>query len=701
LALNDQRILAQQKELEDLQKTEDEVKAVWSKAGKMAGAPNFNINTDTRFEQMNVSGPATNGSPAQSNATKLEQEFWVGMWTDLGGLGVFSTGFGGFAPYSNASDVPPGSTGASAAPASLYAGSPSLTLNAWGDLGKWDTTFAVEAYQADADLGDFSRGVQPTALHRFEHPFDIKEFSTDKDAKNWDDFMNSIGFVGTASMNAGNVQSTVDRVFDGMYVVGHDLPGNMRVHLLVGRLGETPSQTQRWEEGGKIDLPINNVISTSFTTEWVNDQFGSTQPPQVDLKDYTAELGLNLKPVFFDIQAAFSDFGTGHYQDASGVYTNPLPIEAGAGQASLAYYPFTLYGFAISDNYADFQSKVMMAGVHFNQYGMAYNPNDVMDAYGAIGEVDNLVSDRYGWRLNLGWDGRKQKWMKDWPDFLDTFVVNLDVAQKMEYVAEQAPAVGNNATGYYVIEPFQELSFYYPDDEGIYGLNLWGGYANACYPLRQDYTNNIEAIRNDGDTSNADTRYYFRLTSERLPLIYPQYDPATGQIVTVNGRNQYVYLDNLKTYNYITLTLKMKMDKWFDLPAPLDGSIYMTDNQVSGLSSNPALANVPTNIPGQTINLQNIPNMFEQRVFDGCMMVNILKNVDLSGDIGVENWKSDYSYPIVDYHTNAYGLGLAWDIPYGGGKLDFRYKHIDFTDSAVPNNGYSGDQYYARWYFLF
>ncbi|HEV2354766.1 MAG TPA: hypothetical protein VGR89_11010, partial [Puia sp.] len=320
------------------------------------------------------------------------------------------------------------------------------------------------------------------------------------------------------------------------------------------------------------------------------------------------------------------------------------------------------------------------------------------------GEVDNLVSDRYGWRLNLGWNGRQQDWMKGWPGFLDTFIVNLDVAQKMEYTAETASPPGNSADNYYVIEPFNEITFYYPDDEGLWGGNLWGGYANPAWPLRANYSNNIDAIRNDGDAANNNydiERYQFRISSERIPLIYPMYNPATGQIVTSGGMNQYVNLDNLKTYNYLALTLKMKMDKWIGLPTPLDGSFYMADNEVSGISSNPALANVPTNTPGQTVNLQNIPNLFEQRVFDWAVMVNVVKNVDLSGDIGLETWKSNYSWPMVDTRTNAYGIGLAWDIPWGGGKMEFRYKHIDYTDTYVPANDYSGDQYFSRMWFLF
>lgn len=709
MSLYDQRIDAEQKELDGLRKIQDEVVAVKNKANKNAGAPNFNTNTDTRFEQMNVSGPVSGAGPLLNNVSKLQQTIWVGMWTDMGGVGAFSTGFGAFIPFSNASDSPAGSTGALASPASVYVGSPSLELNVYGDLGKWETTFAVEAYQPDTTLGDFTRGVAPYSLKRFEDPFDIKAFSTDKDAKNWDDYMNSVGFVSTASLNAGNVQSTSDRVFDGMYMVGHDLPGlgDTRVHLLVGRMGTSPTQTQRWEEAAKVDMPWSQTIKTSLSTQWVNEEFGNNQVPQLDMQDYAADIALNLKPVFFDIEGGFSHLYTGEFVtnlSTGALDPNPQPMEAGAGQASLGFYPFTVYGFAISDNYANFQSKVLMAGVHFEQYGVSdlstKAPNAFNDAYGAIGEVDNLVSDRYGWRVNLGWDGRKQDFMKSWPKFLDSFIINFDVAQKTEFTAEQAGPVGNNTTGYYTLEPFDEISFYYPDDEGVWGLNLWGGYSSPDYPLRQAYANNVEAIRNDGDTTLYQPRYQFRLTSERLPLIYPQYNPGTGAMVT-SGADHFVNLDHLKTYNYLALTLKMKMNEWIGLSTPLDGSFFMADNEVSGVSSNPALANVPTSTPGTTVNLQNIPNLFEQWVFDWALMINVVKNVDLSGDVGMETWKSAYTYPNVDYRTNAYGLGLAWDIPWCGGKMEFRYKHIDFSDAFVPNNDYSGDQYYSRMWFLF
>ena len=233
--------------------------------------------------------------------------------------------------------------------------------------------------------------------------------------------------------------------------------------------------------------------------------------PALNLRDYEAEVKFDLKPVVIDLDGGFSDFATG-VDTLNPLVTaaNPEVLEAGAFQGSLAFYPFTVYGFAISDEYADFQSRATMSGLNFARYGLYFSPSDYNDAYGAVGEVDNLQSDRYGWRANLGWSGRQQDWMKSWPSFLDTFVVNLDVSQKTEYASE----VNNEGvtSGYNEVEPTQLLSFYYPDDEGLWGLNFWGNYSPNVNPVRQDYINNIESIRNDGDVLNDAVRYQFRMT---------------------------------------------------------------------------------------------------------------------------------------------------------------------------------------------
>ncbi len=728
LAQEDERLKDRQAELESLKKVQDDVDSVWKKANKSVGIPNFNTNTNVRFENLNLTGIA------QESATKILQEAWVGMYTDMGGLGTVSTGFGMILPFDNFSGKYQ-VAGVGTAPASIYLGNPSATFHLYGGLGKWDTTFAVECYQPDTTFGNFSRGYANNSIKRFEDPFDIKNFNDDKNGKNWDDYMSQVSYIPAYAASAGNVQSASDRVFDGMYAVGHDLPWMAqggRMWFIVGRMGETPFQTQRWEEGLKIEEPwANNLIRTAFSAEWVNDNLGMVQPltPQLDMKDYEADIFFNLNKLQIGLDGAFSHFYTGtqiqgpEFLNTGNTVLDSSPIESGAGQGSVAFYPFTVYGFAIGDAYSDFQSKVTMSGLNFFHYGLSFNPSDFQDVYGAVGEVDNLQTDRYGWRFNFGWSGRKQDFMKKWPSFLDSIVVNFDISQKNEYVSEQDPE------GYNTVEPTQFLSFYYPDDEGLWGLDMWGNYSPNVNPVRQDYINNIEAMRNDGDIINDDVRYQFRMTSERLPLILPIYNNggnlsltpgATGQAPATytsglsKGFNEYANIQGLKSYNYITLTTKIKAGDWLHTPLPVDLSFYMTDNQVSAASAaatdflNPnAAANGTAPSPGSpTSNAPSLaggsfPNLFTQQVFSGALMVNIIKNLDLMVDRGVETWTSNYTYPQVNYQTNEYGLGLGWDIPWGGGKLEFRYKHIDFADAYVPVNNYSGDQFFSKIKFLF
>ena len=189
-------------------------------------------------------------------------------------------------------------------------------------------------------------------------------------------------------------------------------------------------------------------------------------------------------------------------------------------------------------------------------------------------------------------------------------------------------------------------------------------------------------------------------------MIIPIYS-APGVILTdSNGHNVYFNITNLKSYNYITLTTKIKFDKWFGLYAPLDGSFFMTDNVVSGTAaqSNSSYVLPGGADPASNANLPRtgaIPNLFEQRVFSGALMMSLVPDIDLIGDVGVETWKSAYTYPQVDYRTNEFGLGFAYDIPWCGGKLECRYKHIDFHDVYVPGNDYSGDQFFSKLKFMF
>jgi len=679
MALDDTRIKEQENEWEKLKTIQDEVDAVWKKANKSGGIPHLNTKSYTRFEDLHLSGIAS------ENATRIINQINMEIYTDLGGKGSIDVGFIGEVSSSNANG----------GPVSLAPYGPAVNFIVDGPFGRWDTNIAVEAYKPDTSLGDFTRGISPTSIRRFERPFEIKNFNEDKDAKTWDDYMDSVGFVPTSSVG---VQSTNDRVFDGLYMTGTNLPlvsSDAKVNFLIGRMGTSSTQTQRWEQALKYSQPwANGLLHTSVATYWVNDNFGNSQTPQLDLKNYSADMAVDLKPVYFNVE-----WGASHFYTGSDLLnpTSPKPIEAGAGQASLAFYPLTVFYSAISDDYANFQSKVMMSGINFSRYGISFSPDHVADVYGAVGEVDNLISDRYGWRVNLGWNGRKQDWMKSWPSFLDNIIVNLDVSRKTEYHAAFTPGTVYNPQGYNVIEPVNMLSFYYPDDEGLWGLDYWGGYgAPPWYQVRQDYINNIQAIRNDGDVLGDDVRYQFQMSTERIPLIQPVlgangqpmvYTSANAPSTFMVGQNIYTNLTQLKSYNYVTLTTKLKLNKMVGLETPLYGSFFFTDNQVSGKATDPT----------QT----DISDLFDQKVYDGTLMFQAWKNVDLSVDYGLEIWKSIYTWPLVDYRTDSFGAGFSWDIPWGGAKWEIRYKHLIFQDAYVPANSYRGDQIFSQIYFVF
>ena len=284
--------------------------------------------------------------------------------------------------------------------------------------------------------------------------------------------MSNLNANSLASASTGNAQSTSDRIFAGVGGVGTNLPllgGDSTMTILLGRMGGTSTQTQLWEQALKLSRSLGSFARMELSTEWVNENFGiNPLPPSanLDLKAYEANLGLNLKPFILNFEGAFSSFYTGV---CDGIAASK-PLEAPGGQASLSFYPFTFYYFGISENFANFQSKVGLAGLPWNRYGISWTQSSFEDAYGMIGEVDTLVSDRYGWRANLGWTGRQQDFMKSWPGFLDFIVVNMDVSQKREYVSMTSPE------GYNVIEPFNIISFYYPEDEGIWGRDFWGGW---------------------------------------------------------------------------------------------------------------------------------------------------------------------------------------------------------------------------------
>ena len=58
-------------------------------------------------------------------------------------------------------------------------------------------------------------------------------------------------------------------------------------------------------------------------------------------------------------------------------------------------------------------------------------------------------------------------------------------------------------------------------------------------------------------------------------------------------------------------------------------------------------------------------------------------------------------YPRLDRRTFSQGLGLAYDLPWGGSKFELRYKHLKFRDAYVLANNYNADQAYALFNFKF
>ncbi len=689
LSLDDGRIKEQEAELDHLNALQDDIDSEFRKSNKSGGSPHLMYVSDVRVENLQITGPLTPFS-----VTRIKDEMNLGFRADLGGKGSINLWLDGAMYDSNAS----------AGPASIYVNSPSLNYEFDGMLGKWNSTVAVEDYTSDTDLGDFTRG-NSTGSQRYEDPFDIKKYSGDKNMKNWDDYITNLSYVPSyaAWSNSNNSQ----RVFDGLYMIGTQLPlvsKDAKATLLVGRVAK---DSQEWEEALKYSQPFfEGHLQASFSTEWVNEIYGVVPynpvslTPALDEKSVAADFGIDLKPVFIDVEGAFSHFYTGMSTPQFGVtafgtpttIADPPALEAPAGQASINLYPLTFYYTAISEEFMNFQSKVILAGWDQARWGYGQT-NPVLDSqYGFVGMADDMISDRYGWRANLGWKGRQETWMKDWPDFLDDIVVNMDVAQKTEYSVLTDEA-GNN-----VVEAYQLISVYEPEDLGLWG-STWSGYSGLS-PAGNRFTSNIEADRNLGGANSPS--YNFNLfvgggNTQRIPLILPVYS-APGVIKTnTSGYNVYTDLDHLKTFNYITLTTKFQFNKMMGSDNPFYGDFFFTDHQVSGSTSDEIQSAMPDpNRPGQT--LAHIPSLFDQTVYDGSLFYRLLPLVNVMGDYGLEFWKSNYTWPLVNYRTDSIGAGLAYDMPWGGSKLEFRYKHLVFQDAYVPANNYQADQVYT--YFL-
>jgi hypothetical protein len=364
-------------------------------------------------------------------------------------------------------------------------------------------------------------------------------------------------------------------------------------------------------------------------------------------------------------------------------------------QTTATYYPLSIYFTSIGPDFSNYWSKVTNAGIDYHRFGYGTSGNSLIDVptnrYGYIGMADSLVSDRVGGRVNLGWKGRQSPWMKSWPKFLDYFIFNGDAVRKTEQ-----RSVTDSLTGYNNVDCDYLVSIYYPDDNGLWGNNIWGGYSGAN-SVGKVFQNNISSLRNDNMPV---TIRFGSGSSERIPLMLPILDANGNPALDSGGHNRYTLLTHQKTYQYLTGTLKMQFNKFFNVSRPIYGGFFGTDNKVSGNTDDPTLAAMPDpNRPGQT--LQHIPNLFDQRVYDASLMVNFFRNVNGMADYAFEKWTSSYTYPRLDRRTFSQGLGLAYDLPWGGSKFELRYKHLKFRDAYVLANNYNADQAYALFNFKF
>ncbi len=686
MALLDYRLQDQEKELETLQSTQDDINSIFRKSNKSSTSPHFIYEADVKAENFHLSGITI------VSATAVANDFTLGVWSDLGGKGSYTVNLQSTLQSSNATS----------APASLYISAPSLNYNLDGMLGHWSSTIAVESYTWDTDYGDFTRGGAANAL-RFEDPFDVKRYSGDKNQKTWDDYMTNLGYV--PSSTSWITQNQTTKVFDGLYMVGTSLPlvsKDAKMNMLFGRVD---GDTHQWEEGIKYAQPwANGFLLSSLSALWVNDNGLSAPLTQgnMDMKSYAADLGFDLKPAFLDIEGGYTHLYTGVYNDGgpvsfhSGNIALAQTLSAPAGQAALSLYPLTLYYTAISEQYSNFQSKVLLTGIQFWKFGFPANTNNnnpvMNDQFGFVGMADDLISDRYGWRATLGWKGRQESWTKSLPSFLDDLIINMDVARKTEYQAV------SDEMGYKSVEAYNLISVFYPESTGIFGSNVWDGY-QGMHPAGAAYVSNIESSRGDGNTFNPDVIRFGPPIAERVPLIL-NYIPGSQSVTSPDNGVTFTSLDHIKTFNYATVTAKLQLNKMLGLNTPFYAGLFFTDNEVSGDTNNPTLANVADpNRPGQT--LAHIPCLFDQTVYDAAFMYGIFKWVNLLADYGLEQWKSNYTIPKVDYRTDSLGAGMAYDFPWGGGKLEMRYKHVTFRDLYVSANSYQADQVYSMFIFSF
>jgi hypothetical protein len=702
--LLDGDIKTQEAELQEIKRVQTNAEGVVRKANKNSGDWSFNTNVNYHFEDFTLTGDQSKAtlktgtgtvalkSMSAQRITKSSQDIYFGMWGSLG-KGSLSTGFGGTLPSSNDSSWP----------VSLYLGRPEFKMALDGRFGTWNFFAMDEGFHGETTMGDFTRGVASDRPKRYDSPFNIKCWSSDKFDKNWDDYIHSLGFVETQSLLGGLGQSTSDRVFDGITVDGSDLPklGPTKVKFIAGRM-----LSPTWFEYGLMaQRPwLNNRFTTKAAGYWVQDtnkasdywvqdtnKYHVAGSAVIDMKNYTGELSVDLKPVplALSFEGAQSSLWTGVYtptqqkavlSDGTTITTQgATPVLIGdAIQFQASSYPFNFYYQAIKPGYSNFQSKVDITGIDFNQYGLgASSIDELVNKYGEVGEADVLQSNRKGWRVNLGWNGRRDEWMKqDLPKFLDYFVLNMDRASREEYVAVQSAEAGSH----YVLEPWCFVAPYYPEDEGVWGLELYGGYGGTPKPVRSDIISNISAARTAEDpqgrawsSSYEWVRYRFQMSSERIPLL----DPVTGSD-----------LSHIKTYKFTAISNKWQLNRLYDGAKPLYLALYYGDNVVSGQATDPTQS--------------DISRLFHQRVADVTLMAaRLLPYVQVSVHYADEKWDCDYSIPRIKYDTTSKGAGLDYNIPWGSAKLGLRYNHVVFNSEFVPANNYVAEQVWLQGNFRF
>jgi hypothetical protein len=664
--LRDTDLLAQATAgMEDLKPLRKRVEKAQGKANRNNVSPSITAYSESHFDCIALRGLADH------NTGVGETKVGVNIWADLGGAGGLSTGFSGSLPLESSNS----------AGASIGLSSARVDLNLPGTrAGKWDLHFMDTAYDSVTSIGEFTRS-GGGGMRRYEDPFNIKPYTSDKLGKVWNDYVHSIGFV-EAKDTLANGGSTGEKVFDGVVLGGAGLPGlhpDARVRFLAGREGTT---ADRFEYAGMASHPfLRGKVSARVSCELVQDSHGVAASPDVDMRNYAGGLGLDLTPLFLSADGAFSRYDTRFDRPD----LDPGVPKGHALHASASFYPLNLHWVSIHPDYSNTQSKVTLDSFRFDRYG-----EESINGAGFVADSDTLVSNRRGWRANLGWDGRRTGLLRDsLPRFTDFMVVNSNVSFQDEFVSAVSSGVagmgqtvlvgGNPVTvdGNVLMEYHRRtlylpriVDFYYPDWSGLWGNALYAGWDfNPPNPVRQAFIDNVTAA--SGTSASYYSRYVSRGTAEWYALI----DPVTGRDIL-----------NLKSYRYYDFTDKVQVNRLLGFKRPLFLGVYGALAQVYSRDTG-----APESPDG--VYLDGKRRLFERRVGDVALFVgDVLRGVHVTAHAAAEKWRSDYTAPRLDSLTRVWGAGLGWDVPWGGSKFEARYNRVMYSNAVVPANDYRGDQ---------